>query len=555
MRKVLVTIPLGLAAFTFFSCGGGGGSDSSTSTTLTGQFVDAPVAGLDYETSSGITGTTDSNGYFNYREGDIVTFKIGKIVLGDAKGNNVVTPTNLFADETQDTTTLQQKIETVIALLQTLDSDPTDNVITIPEDIKNELSSLPTEVNLEEQDVLNVSVDIDGDGIEENLDTEINENIETAKQHYVDSMYSYLTDALSKIKNFYFQREPDIKCSMSYTGGDTFSFTCNNSSYDDTATIEKNYTDGFVYIVEGNGSKDILLSASPERICILLANEQVEECFIAYEEDNDQTTTGNTVNLAEYLKDQAVYEHVLGEKDGRTEAGNDLRKKYTINGQVWEISFSFDGGKQKADGSYCDPINSPEDAYNPDCYRVKRYTLTEMTTDRYRETYECEYDHDTDTWKEFPDYNLDVPLQMEIGKTYDIGRGDFTILEVLTNYSNPILKVYGNSNPTFDLLKTKFVSNDDGEIKYTWFAKGYGISFDTTGDTIDLQDIMQTEQDWLDSITEYLKLVKSEDGSVAYISYNFTLDSETLDKINNLLNNLPDPFTDVPPECRQVPSR
>jgi hypothetical protein len=62
--------PLILAA-----CGGGGGSSSSAN--LTGQFIDAPVEGLYFVSSTGVTGTTDASGTFQFKAGDTVTFKIG----------------------------------------------------------------------------------------------------------------------------------------------------------------------------------------------------------------------------------------------------------------------------------------------------------------------------------------------------------------------------------------------------------------------------------------------------------------------------------------------
>jgi hypothetical protein len=76
------------------ACGGGGGGGttalSATPTTpapLTATFVDPPTKGLAYSDSpSGLTGTTDANGSFNYQAGDTVTFSIptaqGSITVG-----------------------------------------------------------------------------------------------------------------------------------------------------------------------------------------------------------------------------------------------------------------------------------------------------------------------------------------------------------------------------------------------------------------------------------------------------------------------------------------
>jgi hypothetical protein len=70
-------------------CGGGGGS-SSSSAPLSGSFVDAPTKGLLYTASpSGLSGTTDDNGNYQYQPGDTVTFSIpngaNPIVVGSTK--------------------------------------------------------------------------------------------------------------------------------------------------------------------------------------------------------------------------------------------------------------------------------------------------------------------------------------------------------------------------------------------------------------------------------------------------------------------------------------
>lgn len=77
------------------ACGGGGGGTASTTPTETvaatysGQFIDAPTKGLVYTASpSGLTGTTDADGTFKFKEGDIVSFSIptpnGNLDIGRA---------------------------------------------------------------------------------------------------------------------------------------------------------------------------------------------------------------------------------------------------------------------------------------------------------------------------------------------------------------------------------------------------------------------------------------------------------------------------------------
>ena len=94
IRIVLGSVML----FFLAACGGGGGGGSTAvsdqgnpavvaSPTLTGVFVDAPTKGLVYKAlPSGLTGVTDFDGKFKYRDGDKVSFNIattgGDINLG-----------------------------------------------------------------------------------------------------------------------------------------------------------------------------------------------------------------------------------------------------------------------------------------------------------------------------------------------------------------------------------------------------------------------------------------------------------------------------------------
>jgi len=81
-------------------CGSGGGSaaplitSDANSSVLTGNFVDGPVSGLSYRTAtlSGITGT---DGSFQYRAGETITFSAGEVVLGSTTGKSSITPVDL----------------------------------------------------------------------------------------------------------------------------------------------------------------------------------------------------------------------------------------------------------------------------------------------------------------------------------------------------------------------------------------------------------------------------------------------------------------------------
>ena len=93
-----------------------------------GQLIDAPVQGVRYESGS-VSGITGDFGEFQYETGGTIRFFIGDIALGEAvRGKAVITPLDLVADGTIDT----PAVINIARLLQSLDSIPGDERITIP---------------------------------------------------------------------------------------------------------------------------------------------------------------------------------------------------------------------------------------------------------------------------------------------------------------------------------------------------------------------------------------------------------------------------------------
>jgi len=85
------------AALTLAGCGGGNGGAVGAGT-VTGQFVDAQVAGLGYKCGSAtaLSGTTDATGQFTCNTGEAVAFYVGDILLGSvASVQTKVTPLDL----------------------------------------------------------------------------------------------------------------------------------------------------------------------------------------------------------------------------------------------------------------------------------------------------------------------------------------------------------------------------------------------------------------------------------------------------------------------------
>ncbi|NPA50591.1 MAG: DUF2202 domain-containing protein [Epsilonproteobacteria bacterium] len=174
-KRILLSI-LTAASIFIGGCGGGDSSDIvSGSDTQTGVFIDSPVDGLEYSTTSGIEGVTQDGGKFKFNNGDKVEFRLGKILLGTTTPSNdgVVTPYELAKDE--DTAVL------ILQLLQSLDEDgDLSNGITIPQEIVEKLNEKLNETKDIED--LNESV------IENELEIEIDVNKSEAKEHFYKSI-------------------------------------------------------------------------------------------------------------------------------------------------------------------------------------------------------------------------------------------------------------------------------------------------------------------------------------------------------------------------------
>lgn len=133
----LLAIPLfGGSQCSFYANSGGDSRDSDkkdenaglTVVVDDGRLIDSPVEGVSYQSGS-LAGITGSSGEFQYEVGNTIRFFIGDIALGRAvRGKSVITPLDLVVDGATDT----PAVINIARLLQSLDSDPGDGVITIP---------------------------------------------------------------------------------------------------------------------------------------------------------------------------------------------------------------------------------------------------------------------------------------------------------------------------------------------------------------------------------------------------------------------------------------
>jgi hypothetical protein len=123
-------------------CGGGslssalGGSSTpqptgeQANTLLTGTFVDSPVEGLAYVTSSGLSGVTDAQGRFRFQAGDTITFRIAGVDIGTAPAATTLTPASLAGGDEDSA-----RFSNLLVLLQSLDTDgdPSNGIRLSPE--------------------------------------------------------------------------------------------------------------------------------------------------------------------------------------------------------------------------------------------------------------------------------------------------------------------------------------------------------------------------------------------------------------------------------------
>lgn len=95
----------------------------------TGVFQDSAVAGLNYSSPT-FGGVTDNAGQFQYGQGEVVSFYLGKLLLGSALGRANVTPLDIVENANGEMT---PAVINVLRLLQSLDEDGnTSNGITLP---------------------------------------------------------------------------------------------------------------------------------------------------------------------------------------------------------------------------------------------------------------------------------------------------------------------------------------------------------------------------------------------------------------------------------------
>ena len=200
-NQIGIVLSTVVASVLLVGCGSGSSSSSIptsspiTSTTPSiGYFIDAAVAGADYNTSSGLYGTTDANGSFAYHNGDKVTFILGGLILGECEPatDGLVTPKTLVVGDGSVPSTQQAKaVALLLRTLQSLDKDNNaSNGIEIDTAVIQKLAKLNTKVDFED---INESYLIELDnkydlGIDKDFDGHLDINETEAEKHFDESV-------------------------------------------------------------------------------------------------------------------------------------------------------------------------------------------------------------------------------------------------------------------------------------------------------------------------------------------------------------------------------
>lgn len=159
-RKLIILLSVMLSA-----CGGGGGADSSVPASAgnqsaqssnnapsesvninEGYFIDSPVKGLLYETTTTQAGSTDNAGKFLFADGEVITFKLGDTILGEYVGEFIITPVDLDPSQSSEGNTAVNMVRLLLALDE--DGNP-ENGIEISEASHNAFKGVQFNLNVE----------------------------------------------------------------------------------------------------------------------------------------------------------------------------------------------------------------------------------------------------------------------------------------------------------------------------------------------------------------------------------------------------------------------
>ncbi len=311
MRKKLSLAVILAVSLGIFGCGGGGSSSEETTTTssssvetslLTGQLIDSPVGGVSYETSSGISGVTDNNGYFQYKEGDTVTFSVGKVILGTVEAQSVVTVMDIASQNLsyEQMLEIQNRLKLMSSFLIALDEDgDPQNGIKIDQEKVEEINAQMenefdfSNMNMENLDFSSLLASMP---LPDDIKQQMEECATEAEDHVSDTLFDLMKETLLEMDG----KEvfgPTGSCTVDVLNVDENNHSiqvaltnCSGDMEDDV--FEFTIEDGMPVIVEGDGMTDLVVDIDEDKFCIL-TEDLGKVCFTSEgsEEMEEQTSS------------------------------------------------------------------------------------------------------------------------------------------------------------------------------------------------------------------------------------------------------------------------
>ena len=303
--SLFIGLVLGLVA-----CGGGSGSSQSSTDSKTGTFIDSPVMGLSYSSTSH-SGITNSAGEFTYTEGETVTFSLGGIELGSSTAQDEVTPLDLLGVDSLDDAISQglfDQLINILVFLQSLDRDHNpENGIDLG-DLDVTLADAVLNFDQDQQSFLNAE-----------YKKLVNENAgfyvsaDAAKKHFADSLALTYTIALP---------------SKDYldTNGDSVDNIEISYVYDDSGKLIEIFE-----APSGIGNlpaiKKTTIQYDNEGRISLLTYDDIENEILLFTREYNYDLMGRLASLVEYGSDNIL---LLQESWQYDDVGNELEHLYWI---------------------------------------------------------------------------------------------------------------------------------------------------------------------------------------------------------------------------------
>ncbi|MBB1489606.1 Calx-beta domain-containing protein, partial [Oceanospirillum sediminis] len=301
--------------------------DDDSSAVQTKTIIDGFIDGLAYSTSSGLSGLTDSQGAFEYHEGDTVTFRIGDVVVGTATPDDMA-QSNLFLQDLAnvDRGDLNNEyVENMGVFLQSLDADGNpDNGITITpavhaafegvslnlsaaseEEVRDAIEQAGKQAITEEQAMDHVKRMLEQYGNQTEFDEHIDDSIETATfaQAPIDGLRYETSSGLSgEVTNGNFQF--DENDTVDFYAGDQLVASINPSDIGD---------DGVITFEEAG------FTVSLEEVKQLIDPDSDAEEDVSDEEEEDLIDSEDQDESEDEIADEEEGEGVTSEEQDESE--------------------------------------------------------------------------------------------------------------------------------------------------------------------------------------------------------------------------------------------